>query len=261
MGNIKTAVRAAFAVLATTIAVNSVSAFPATLQPQATPAPSGTSATAEDHARLDAMFAAASTNMAARAADPRTGCEPRFDGTGEPGTFKNSDSANVTSMNEVLTRRTPDVAARYKAFAIMADQAGYKVCYDTRLTKSDYFYTINTLDKVIALDTKPFSGPPTPLAAQQMAYAAALENLFTLTKGFTEAASFGNVPGLARNPNYASLPAFVAPNLPIGAMSIRPGELVPGHIDDIAKKLLPSPVRQPKELPWELQKALKIYWV
>jgi hypothetical protein len=258
MGKIKTAVRAAFALLATSIAVNSVSAYPTTLQTM--PVAATGSATAEDHAKLDVMFAAASNNMLMRAADARTGCEAKLDGTGMPGTFRNSDIPSVTSLSELLPRRTPEVATRYKVFAAMADLAGYKVCYDTRLSPGDYIYTINTLDKVIALDPKPFPGPA-PLAAQQMAYASALENLFTLTKGFTEAASFTNIPGLARNPSFASLPTYIAPNLPIGSMTPRVGEVVPGHVEDIAKKLLPSPVRQPKELPWDLQKALRIYWV
>jgi hypothetical protein len=83
-----------------------------------------------------------------------------------------------------------------------------------------------------------------------------------LTRGFTAVANIRNAPSLNFKIDSVQSAAITIPNLTLGVMQA-PGQnlVIYSRINETTKKLLPSPVRQPKELPWELQKALRMYWV
>jgi hypothetical protein len=238
MGVMGHKVRNVFAAVAATLAMNA-SAQPAPDKPFFIPGPpQPQGVTQEDLRQLDAYFNAASASFGQRAVEK---CAPERDGKAE-GQFKNTDVAGITSLDQLVPGLPPNNAVRFKLLATMADKLGWTVCMDDRMPALGVNFSINLQSRVIGLSPVPFNGP-SPAAAMQMNFSAALSSVAANTKMFT-AEPEGVVAGL-------SVP-FSGGRNPEPRLQMKDKEVI--------SRLQPAPIKG-AVMPYEVQKALGIWQV
>lgn len=175
MGSIragKTGIRSAFAALATAIALGNpaIAAAPAAAL-QVIPAQ--TSPSADDIKKLEEYHAASVANLAQVSL---TRCSTQFDTAAKgQGPLGNRNIEKVLQLDESAKLR-PESALRSKGMLVLAEKSGYAICFDQRLSSSEYASAIYMQDKLITLNPVALN-PEKPVLSQQLALIVTLAHL------------------------------------------------------------------------------------
>ncbi len=180
-------VRAAFAALATATVLSTSACAKQDLevtQPAVSPltptqltliAPSPRAAqagpTPEDFKKLDEYHTAAIASLAKRSIER---CAAPLDTTRE-GPLGNRNIEKLVSLDEVI-KNYPRMTTPTKALLAMADKGGYAICFDKRLSGSEYASALYINDKVIALNPTALNTDK-PVLYQQAALSVSLQHL------------------------------------------------------------------------------------
>lgn len=134
-------------------------------------APQRPTPTAGDIEQLNTMHKAAIASLSQRAIER---CAMPLD-TSQQGPLGNRNLDKLLDLEE-LSKAKPNMLNPTKAMLAVIDRAGYAVCFDKRLSGSEYASAIYINDKVVSLNPSALNSDK-PVAAQQMALSVTLEHL------------------------------------------------------------------------------------
>lgn len=137
--------------------------------------------TPDDFKKLDEYHAAAIASLSKRSVER---CAAPLDTTKE-GPLGNRNIEKLVGLDEV-TKNYPRMTTPTKALLVMADKGGYAICFDKRLSGSEYASALYINDKVIALNPTALN-PEKPVLFQQAALSVSLQHLLNFwNKGVPE---------------------------------------------------------------------------
>jgi len=136
---------------------------------------------AEDMKELDTLHKAAVASIAKRNGERCMGLL----NTSTEGPLGNEQLDKVLALDEVGKTR-PGITTPSKVMLVAADKAGYSICFDKRLARSEHVAALYIKDKVIALNPVAQNADK-PVTAQQQALATSLQYVYRFwTQGITE---------------------------------------------------------------------------